>query len=69
MSWEGVSPALREIIEEVCTAKQIDVLELKAAGMSTRGIARVLNVDPVTVRDRVERTYGKIRDHADDAPR
>ena len=66
MSWEGVSPELREIIEEVCTPKQVDVLKLKATGMSTRGIARVLDVDRVAVRDRLERAYRKIQARADD---
>ena len=66
MSWDRLSPELRALIEEVCTEKQINVLKLKAAGVSTRGIARVLDVDPVTVRGHLERAYKRIRARADD---
>lgn len=67
MTWEGVSPELREIIEEVCTPKQIDVLKLKARGLSPRAIARILDVDRTAVRGRLDRAYRKIQARLDDA--
>jgi DNA-binding CsgD family transcriptional regulator len=65
VSWEGLSPELREVILEVCRQKQIDVLKLKAAGMSTRGIARILGVSPPTIRDSLEGSCRKIRARTD----
>lgn len=61
MSWEGVSPELRAIIEEVCTPKQIEALKLKSAGMSTRGIAMVLGIDHKTAADRLNRAYRRVQ--------
>lgn len=58
--------AARALIEDVCTPRQIDALKLRAAGMSARGIARVLDVDEARVRGLLERAYRRIRDRTDD---
>lgn len=61
MSWGEVSPELRDVIQTACTPRQIDVLKLRASGVSQRRIARMLDVDPATVRGLLERAQRRIR--------
>ena len=49
-SWEGISPELREIMERVCTQRQIDCLRLYAQGLGYRRIGLVLEIDESVVR-------------------
>jgi len=49
-SWEGIAPELREVIERVCSERQIDVLRLKAQGVGNRRIGLHLGIDESTVR-------------------
>lgn len=60
MAWEGIDPAIREVAERVCTAKQLEVMKLIAAGYSIRGIARALEIDRKTVKERVDRATDNI---------
>lgn len=67
MSWQGVPRELVELAEATCTAKELDALKLKAAGVSNRGISRALGISSATGRDRLERAFVKIRRAADEA--
>ena len=49
-SWEGIAPVLREVMERVCTQRQIDCLRLKAQGIGNRRIGLLLEIDESTVR-------------------
>jgi DNA-binding CsgD family transcriptional regulator len=62
MTWEGVSPELAKLIEERCTARQVQVLQLKARGYPTRKIGRALNIDGKSVRDLLERAHRRLGD-------
>jgi DNA-binding CsgD family transcriptional regulator len=59
--WEGISRDLREIIERVCSAKEIEVLKLKAAGAGRRRMALVLDISESAVRDRLSSAERKVR--------
>jgi len=65
VSWEGVSPELAKLIEERCTPRQVQALQLKARGYPVRKIARALGVDGKSVRDLLERAYRRLRDTID----
>jgi DNA-binding CsgD family transcriptional regulator len=60
MSWEGVDPRLRALIERVCTTKEIEVLKLKAAGYGLRPMARILGISRSSVRSRLDAASQKI---------
>lgn len=49
-SWEGIAPPLREVMERVCTQRQIDVVRLRAKNYGYRRIGVVLGIDESTVR-------------------
>jgi len=53
-SWEGVAAPLREVMERVCTPRQIDCLRLKAQNVGNRRIGLVLGIDESTVRHHLE---------------
>lgn len=59
--WETVDPALRAIIERVCTRAEIDMLKLIAEGHSERSAARRLDLSRSTARDRLASAERKIR--------
>lgn len=40
--------------ETICTAKQMEVLRLRAAGLGVRAIGRVLLISPTTARARLD---------------
>jgi DNA-binding CsgD family transcriptional regulator len=61
VSWATIPPELREIIERACTPREIEALKLRAAGYGIRRIARALDLDPSTVRARLNRAERKIR--------
>jgi DNA-binding CsgD family transcriptional regulator len=61
VNWETISSELREVIKAACTPRQIDVVKLQAAGASQRKIARMLDVDPITVRGLLDRAHRRIR--------
>jgi DNA-binding CsgD family transcriptional regulator len=54
-------PALRGLIEEVCTPQQIQAMKLRLAGNSIQEIAKELAIDDAAVRGRLERGYRRIR--------
>ena len=63
MSWNGVPPELREVIERVCTEKEIEVLKIKASmpNAGRRTIAAMLGISDASVRDRQRSAERKIR--------
>ena len=63
MSWNGVDPELRKIIERCCTQKEIEVLKIKAAypNAGRRTIAAMLGISDASVRDRLRSAERKIR--------
>jgi DNA-binding NarL/FixJ family response regulator len=61
LSWSTLSPELREIIERVCTPKQIEILKLKHAGWGFKRIALALGVDESTVRGHLRAAERNIR--------
>ena len=62
MSWEGVSPELAKLIEERCTPRQIQALQLLARGYPIRKIGRALDIDGKTVRDLLDRARRRLKD-------
>lgn len=65
MNWEGVSPELVKLIEDRCTPRQIQALQLKARGYPVRKIARALDVDSKSCRDLLERARRRLKDSID----
>jgi len=59
--WVGISAELRETIERCCTAKEIEVLKLKAAGAGRRRTALALGISESSVRDRLASAARKVR--------
>lgn len=53
MSWQDLTAAERHLLETICTPKELDVLKLQAAGMSTRQIGRYLGLSRSTVQSRI----------------
>jgi DNA-directed RNA polymerase specialized sigma24 family protein len=45
---------MRELIERVCTPRQVDVLKLQAHGYGTRRIAAILGVSRQAIKSRLE---------------
>lgn len=60
MSWDALSPELRELAARVCTEKELEALKLKAAGYGERRIAIVLNISRTSVRDRLRNGERKL---------
>lgn len=48
------------IAYQVCTEKELQALRYKSAGYGYRRIARLLNISPPAVRDRLEAAERKI---------
>lgn len=63
MSWNGVDPELRKLIESVCTEAELEVLKIKAAypNAGRRTIAAMLDISDSSVRDRLRSAERKIR--------
>ena len=59
--WNETDPILREIAERVLTAKELEVVKLLNAGYGQRRIARALDIDKSTVRERLDRAERKIK--------
>lgn len=51
--WANISPAERKLLEQHCTAKQIEAFRLYRAGLGLRVIALALGVSREAVRDRL----------------
>lgn len=60
-SWQTTDPLLREIAERVLTGKELEVVKLLNAGYGQRRIARALDIDKSTVRERLDRAERKIK--------
>lgn len=60
-SWEGVDPELREVIERVCSPRQIEALKLKAAGAGAKRIGLALGVDESAARGLLRRASRRIQ--------
>jgi DNA-binding CsgD family transcriptional regulator len=60
LTWSTISPELREIIERVCTAAEVEVLKLKASGYGTRRTALVVGISRSAVIDRLRSAERKI---------
>ena len=62
MSWPaGVDPVLREAAERVCSQKQLEVVQLLAAGYGMRRIGLLLGISRGAVRDRAESAQRKMQ--------
>jgi DNA-binding CsgD family transcriptional regulator len=59
--WDGVAPELREIIERVCTPRQIDALKLVNAGAGARRIGLALGIDESAARGLLARARRRIQ--------
>lgn len=53
-TWEGIAPVLREVMERVCTQRQIECLQLLAQGLGARRIGLVLGIDESTARSHLK---------------
>lgn len=53
MSWNEISPELRKALQQVCTARELDLLKLRAAhpDAGRRPLAAMLGVSDTRVRD------------------
>lgn len=60
MSWSTLPPEIRELAQELLTAKELDALKLWDAGMGYRRIAVALDISPSTARDRVQNAIRKL---------
>lgn len=60
MSWDTLSPELRELAERVCTSKELEALKLKSAGYGRRRIAIVIGISETAVRDRLRSAERKL---------
>lgn len=60
-AWEGVSPELRDLIERVCSPRQIEALKLKAAGAGAKRIGLALGIDESAARGLLRRAERRIR--------
>lgn len=60
MSWSTLSPETRELIERVCTPKEVEALRLKAAGYGTRRMAIALGISRAAVRERLASAARKV---------
>jgi DNA-binding CsgD family transcriptional regulator len=60
MTWEGVSPELAKLIEERCTARQVQVLQLIARGYPIAKIARAMDIDRSNVRELLARARRRL---------
>jgi len=56
-----VTPTDVAIARRVCTAAELQVVELTEQGMSQRQVAALLDLSRGAVRDRLERAMRKIR--------
>lgn len=63
--WADVSPDLREVIERVCTRRELEVLKMKAAGAGRRTISLALGISESAVRDRLNAAQRKIQAELD----
>lgn len=68
MSFESLSPALRELIERpgILTERQREAVKLTALGYSGRRLARALGIDAKTARDLLERAHRNLRKAVDE---
>jgi DNA-binding CsgD family transcriptional regulator len=65
MSWHTLDPAVRQIAEQVLTAKQLLAYRLHANGMTEREIAIHCQVSRRAIRDRLAEADVKINAHPD----
>lgn len=63
MTWDALDSDIREAALEVCEPEEIDVLRLYSHGWGFRKIARSLNIDRDTARNRFNRAVRKLRQH------
>lgn len=61
MSWEGVSPELVALIEERCTPRQVEALQLLARGYPLAKIARAMDIDRATCRELLTRSRRRLK--------
>jgi DNA-directed RNA polymerase specialized sigma24 family protein len=59
-AWRSIDPRVREIAERTCTPKQLDALKLRAEGLGYKTVARVLNLDVSSTRDRIQRAERRL---------
>lgn len=59
--WSTLDPQLRDIIERVCTPREVEALKLKHVGYGRRRMALVLGISDTAVRDRLRAAEKKIR--------
>lgn len=64
MSWSNLDPAIRAAMEQHLTAKQLEVMKLRATGHGVKATGRALDIAPATVRERFEGACRKLRKHA-----
>jgi DNA-binding CsgD family transcriptional regulator len=53
-----------EEVERPLTDRELEILRLLSAGMSTESIARGLSISPTTVRNHVQRIIAKLKVHS-----
>ncbi len=51
---------VRDIAQEVCTARELEAWDMEARGMSQRSIAAALHISRAAVRDRLESAAVKV---------
>jgi DNA-binding NarL/FixJ family response regulator len=63
MSWGNVDPEFRAIAERpgVLTARQLDVLKMRAADMGWQRIAQTLGITSKTAREHFDRASHKLK--------
>lgn len=59
--WEGTDPRLIEIIERVCTPRQIEALKLRAIGAGAKRIGLALDIDESAARGLLRRAERAVR--------
>ncbi|HEU5279975.1 MAG TPA: hypothetical protein VFU26_13875 [Gaiellaceae bacterium] len=60
--WDALPQPVRLAAQARCTSKQIDALQLAAAGYGARRAGRILGISPAAYRERLDAAMVKIRD-------
>jgi hypothetical protein len=60
--WDALPEPVRLAAQARCTAKQIDALQLAAAGYDARRAGRILGISSAAYRERLDAAMLKIRD-------
>ena len=67
MSFQSLSPEIKELAERELTRKQLDVFKLWLAGAGTTRIALMLDIAEPTARGHLTRAKQKLKPYLEDA--